>query len=185
MPCARKRSTTAGGARFRSDPTLRRCGSDGVAAIELALVAPILVVLALAMVDFGFGIYTKMLVGDAADAGAAYAFRNGRSYSTGNAATFNAAIATAATSAVTVSRLLSRAPLTADATEMYCCAGMTLCSASTAPSCASGYTVGTYVQVTATATYSTFLPYTLLTGLLAVSISNPVPLTAVSTVRIQ
>ncbi|HUZ72998.1 MAG TPA: TadE family protein [Stellaceae bacterium] len=178
------RSTPAGGISPCSDPTRqRRC--DGVAAIEMALVTPILVVLALAMVDFGLGIYTKMLVGDAADAGAAYAFRNGSSYSTATATTFNAAIAAAATGAVTVSPVLSSVPLTAVATETYCCAGMTQCSASTSPSCASGYTVGTYVKVTATATYSTFLPYTLLTGLLAISISNPVPLTAVSTVRIQ
>ena len=158
---------------------------DGVAAIELALVTPFLVVLAMAMVDFGLGLYTKMLVGDAADAGASYAFRNGSAYSTGSAATFNAAVATAATSAVTISSLLSKTPLSAVATETFCCAGMTQCSATTAPSCGTGYNVGTYVQVTASATYSTFLPYSLLTGLIALTISNPVPLTAVSTVRIQ
>jgi len=157
----------------------------GVAAIEMAFIAPILVFLALGMVDFGLGIYTKMMVGNAADAGAAYAFRNSASYSTGNAASFNTAVQNAAQSAVTIPTLLSSTALTASASEQYCCAGMASCNASTPPTCGTGLNVGTYVQVTTSAQYSTFLPYNLLNTLFGFNIANPVTLTAVSTVRIQ
>jgi len=164
-------------------PLCRR--SDGVAAIEMAFIAPILVFLALGMVDFGLGIYTRMMVVNAADAGAAYAIRNSASYSGGTATAFNAAVENAATSAVTIATLLSSAPLTASAAEQYCCAGLSSCSADTRPSCGSRLPAGTYVQVTASAQYSTFLPYNLLNTLFSFNIPNPVTLTASSTVRIQ
>jgi len=163
---------------------LRRC-ARGVAAVEMAFIAPILVMLALGMVDFGLGIYTKMLVSNAADAGAAYALRNASNYSAGSAATFNTAIANAAQSAVTIPTLLSNGAMTAGASEEYCCAGMTNCNATTPPSCASDLPVGTYVQVTTSTQYTTFLPYNLASSVLSFNITNPVTLTAVSTVRIQ
>jgi len=158
---------------------------DGVAAIEMAFIAPILVFLALGLVDFGLGVYTKMMVANAADAGAAYAFRNGASYSAANASSFNTAVQNAAQSAVTIATILSSSPLTAAASEQYCCAGLTNCSPSTPPTCGTGLTVGTYVQVTTSVQYSTFLPYNLLNTLFSFNIANPVTFTAVSTVRIQ
>lgn len=151
----------------------------------MAFIAPILVFLALGMVDFGLGIYTKMMVGNAADAGAAYAFRNSASYSSSTAASFNAAVQNASQTAVTISTLLSSSPLTAVASEQYCCAGMSSCNPSTPPACSTGLTVGTYVQVITSARYSTFLPYNLLNTLFSFNIPNPVTFTAVSTVRIQ
>jgi Flp pilus assembly protein TadG len=163
----------------------RRDCCEAVAAIEMAFIAPILVFLALGMVDFGLGIYTKMMVGGAADAGAAYAFRNSTQYSTAGPGTFNAAVQGAAQGAVTIPAMLSSTPLTASASEQYCCAGMSNCNASTPPTCGTGLTVGTYVQVTTTAQYSTFLPYNLLNTLFSFNIANPVTFTAVSTVRIQ
>jgi Flp pilus assembly protein TadG len=170
----------------RSPPRRRRpYDRDGVAAIEMAFIAPILVFLALGLVDFGLGIYTKMMVANAADAGAAYAFRNSASYSASNAATFNTAVQNAAQGAVTIATILSSSPLSANASEQYCCAGLTSCSPSTPPTCGTGLTVGTYVQVTTSAQYSTFLPYNLLNTLFSFNISNPVTFTAVSTVRIQ
>ncbi len=151
----------------------------------MAFIAPILVSLAFGMVDFGLGVYTKMMVADAADAGAAYAFRNSAGYSTGSQATFNSAVQNAATGAVTIPTVLSRSALSASATEEYCCAGMASCNATTPPTCATGLTVGTYVAVTTSAAYTTFLPYQLLDSLFSFSIANPVTFTAVSTVRIQ
>jgi hypothetical protein len=62
---------------------------------------------------------------------------------------------------------------------------MSSCIPSTPPTCGTGLTVGTYVQVTTSAQYSTFLPYNLLNTLFSFNISNPVTFTAVSTVRIQ
>jgi Flp pilus assembly protein TadG len=175
-------STRPGGGPVRRRSQDR---GDGVAAIEMAFIAPILVFLALGMVDFGLGIYTKMMVGSAVDAGAAYAFRNSASYSSSNAAAFNTAVQTAAQSAVTISTVLSSSALTASASEQYCCAGLSSCSPSAPPTCSTGLTVGTYIQVTTSAQYSTFLPYNLLNTLFSFNIPNPVTFTAVSTVRVQ
>src|SRR5271154_2908313 len=51
-------------------------GRAGAAAVEMAFMAPILVFLGAGMIDFGIGIYDKMLVADAAQAGATYAQLN-------------------------------------------------------------------------------------------------------------
>ena len=50
---------------------------SGAAAIELALLAPVLTVMMVSVIDIGFGIYRKMQVENAAQAGAHYATRNG------------------------------------------------------------------------------------------------------------
>jgi Flp pilus assembly protein TadG len=172
---------------MRSTPVLSRFGrcDRGVAAIEMAFIAPVLASLAFAMIDFGLGVYTKMMVADAADTGAAYASRNSAGYSAGNAAAFNTAVQRAAQGAVTIPTVLASGALSAGASEEYCCAGMANCSAATPPTCAAGLTVGTYVAVTASAAYTTFLPYQLLNGLFSFGIANPVTFTTVSTVRIQ
>ncbi len=63
----------------RSHPVLRGFGRArrGAAAVEMALIAPVLVFLAAGVIDFGTGVYTKMMVADAAPVpGAAYAQLN-------------------------------------------------------------------------------------------------------------
>ncbi len=62
---------------------LRRIGrnSSGAAAVEFALIAPVLGGLLLPMVDFGMGAYEKMRVENAAEAGAQYALANPSNYS--------------------------------------------------------------------------------------------------------
>lgn len=161
-----------------------RCRS-GVAAIEMAFIAPVLVGLALGMIDLGLGIYIKMLVADAADAGAAFARINGSAYGANTATAFNQAVENAAQSAVTLPSLLTNGGLTATASEEYCCAGMTDCDAATPPDCASGLTVGTYVEVETAATYATLLPYQIVSGFFDINFTNPVTLSAVSVVRIE
>ncbi len=156
----------------------------GVAAIEMAFIAPILVFLAVGMVDFGLGFYTKMMVDNAADAGAAYALRNAPSYTTATAGSFNASVQNAAQAAVTISTRLSSGTLSASASELFCCIGMTSCAAA-APLCANGLTAGTYVQVTTSAPYTTFLPFQYVSSAFNFGITNPVTFTTVSTVRIQ
>jgi Flp pilus assembly protein TadG len=156
----------------------------GVAAIEMAFIAPILVFLAVGMVDFGLGFYTKMMVDNAADAGAAYALRNASGYSTATAGSFNSSVQNAAQAAVTISTRLSSGTLSANASEQFCCIGMTDCGAA-APVCANGLAAGTYVAVTTSAPYTTFLPFQYVGNAFNFGITNPITFTTVSTVRIQ
>ena len=51
--------------------------SCGAAAVELALLAPVLTLMMVSVVDIGMGVYRKMQVEDAAQIGAQYAMRNG------------------------------------------------------------------------------------------------------------
>jgi len=54
---------------------LRRCA--GNAAVEFALIAPVLAATLVAMTDLGIGLYSKMQVENAAQAGAQYAIAKG------------------------------------------------------------------------------------------------------------
>lgn len=124
--------------------------SRGVAAIEFAVVAPMLVAMAIGMVDLGYGVYRGMQVQNAAQAGAQYAVMHG----------FNAiAIASAITSATGYSDIAA-AP-----TPSQFCGCPTSGAVSTATcnsACSDGTLAGTYVTASAQATYTTLLPYPLL-----------------------
>jgi len=161
-----------------------RCRA-GVAAIEMAFIAPILVFLAVGMVDFGLGFYTKMMVDAAADAGAAYAQRNSTTYTALTAGSFNTSVQNAALGSVTISTRLSSGPMTATAIEEFCCVGMVGCNPTTPPTCGNGLAAGVYVQVTTSAAYTTFLPFQYISSATNFGITNPVTFTTVSTVRIQ
>jgi Flp pilus assembly protein TadG len=139
--------------------------SRGVAAIEFAVVAPVLIAMAIGMVDLGYGVYRSMQVQNAAQAGAQYAVAHG----------FNAtAIASAITSATGYS------DISASPTPSQFCGCPTSVAVSTATcnsACADGTLAGTYVTASAQATYATLLPYPLLPSSFA--------LASQSTVRIQ
>jgi Flp pilus assembly protein TadG len=141
----------------------------GVAAVELAIVTPILVLGALCVGDLGRFALQKTWVTYAASAGAEYAVAHG----------FHATmITTAATSAARVGGIsVSPAP-----NEFYGCATATGVAASTqgaiCPSNTStGGTAGEYVSVTATMPFSPMFN--------AAGISYPSTLTATAVVRIQ
>src|SRR5260370_37518014 len=51
--------------------------TSGVAAVEFGIVVPILMLMVVATADIGVGLYSKMQVEDAAQAGAAWAIKNG------------------------------------------------------------------------------------------------------------
>ncbi|MGH8552101.1 MAG: TadE family protein [Methylococcales bacterium] len=128
-------------------------GSGGSVAVEAALILPTLVLMMIATADFGMGFYRKMQVQDAAQAGAQWAAANSKFDST--------KISTAVTSATSFSGIAaSPAPL-----QRCGCAASTgvTFNGDTAPFCTSrcsDTTVsGTYVTVSATATYTTMLPY--------------------------
>jgi Flp pilus assembly protein TadG len=147
--------------RFRRD-------QRGVAAVELAIVTPVLALSALCVGDLGRFALQKTWVAYAASAGAEYAVAHG----------FNATkIATAATSAAPVSGI----SISPDPSEFYGCAAATGVSSSTqgaiCPSNTStGGTAGKYVSVTAT------MPFSPMFG--AAGISYPSTLTATAVVRI-
>jgi Flp pilus assembly protein TadG len=141
---------------------LRHCG--GNAAMELALLASPLMLLAIGTGDYGLGIYRQMEVQNAAQAGAEYARKHG--FST-----------TGITNAVTAATPLTVSASPAPAQSCGCPSGTTISSATCGTTCASGALAGTYVTVAAQATYSTIVPYP--------GIANSYTLTASSTVRIQ
>ncbi len=139
---------------------LSQCG--GNAALELAFLAPPLMLLAVGTVDYGLAMYNQIEVQNAAQAGAEYVLKHGYSV---------AGISGAVTSAT---------PLTVSATPAAtlscgCPSGTSITPAACNSNCPSGLTAGNYVTVNAQATYTTLVPYP--------GISSSYTLTASSTVR--
>ncbi len=137
----------------------------GVAAIEFAIVAPMLVLAMVCTADLGLGIYRKMQVQNAAQAGAEYAIVHGY---------VSASITTAVSNATTFSGI-SGTP----APSQFCgCPSSTgVTTTDCGGTCSGGSSPGTYVSVGAQATYTTILPYPIM--------PNSFTFNAQSTVRIQ
>lgn len=142
---------------------LRR--KSGNAAIEFALIAPVLALMLVGMTDLGIGLYERMEIRNAAQAGAQYAVVKGWNAS---------AIQNAVTSASTLSGV-SATP--APTESCGCASGTTIASASCGSLCPNGAKAGTYVTVNAQAQYATIFSYP--------GLANPLTLNAQSTVRIQ
>ena len=140
-------------------------GTQGVAAVELAFVAPVLVLLMVCAADLGLGIYRKMQVQNAAQAGAQFAAVHG----------FNA---NSISSAVVNATSFSGITASPSPTQFCGCASSSgVTSVSCGATCSSGSSVGTYVTVSAQASYSTLISYP--------GIPNKFTFTAQPTVRIQ
>jgi Flp pilus assembly protein TadG len=119
----------------------------GVTAVEFAIVAPVLVIVCVGIIDMGLAIYTDMQVKNAAQTGAQYAVANG--YHPDD-------IAAQAKAGSTLGSLsMSPAP------AQFCgCPGATgVSSTSCSAVCADGSSPGTFVTVSAQASYSTLVPY--------------------------
>jgi Flp pilus assembly protein TadG len=166
------------------ESVLKRFARDcsGLAAIELAIIAPVLFLCTLCVADLGRYALDKTWVTSAASAGAEYAAAHADdpsyapTYPMGS--DFSAAIATAATSA-TPSANISVSPTPS---SYYGCATSTGVTASTqGATCPSGTStgglVGEYVSVTAT------MPFTALFS--AAGIAYPSTITSTAVVRIQ
>ena len=127
---------------------MRAAGNtSGAAAIEFGVIVPMLALMVTAVIDLGLGIYSKMQLEDAAQAGVEWAIRNG----------FDAnAISTAVSSATNSSKIT-----TSPAPMQYCgCAsGSSITSATCGSPCPGGTQAGTYVTVSAQATFNTTLNY--------------------------
>jgi len=132
---------------FRRVVTRAAGDNSGVAAIEFGMIVPILVLMVVATVDIGMGFYRKMQVEDAAQAGAAWAIKNG----------FNVnAISTAVLSAT------SAPAISASPTPVQfcgCASGSSIGTVTCGTTCSGGALAGTYSTVSAQMTYNTILPY--------------------------
>jgi Flp pilus assembly protein TadG len=138
---------------------------QGASAVEFALLTPVLVGLLIPTVDIGMGLYTKMQVQNAVQAGAQYAAARGFD-STG--------IQNAVTSATGLSSITA---LPVPAQSCGCVSGTSITSASCSTTCPDGSTAGVYVTVNAQSGYRPLFPYPVL--------GNAMTLAARTTVRIQ
>lgn len=137
----------------------------GAMGIELALILPALALCVVCVADLGVGIYRKMQVQTAAQAGATYAAAHGYDQK----GTANAILSATTYSGVSAS----------PQPQLYCgCASATgVVAAACGSTCASGSAAGQFVQASASATYQTILTYPVLPKSFA--------FTAQSTVRIK
>jgi hypothetical protein len=143
------RSAIRAVSRWWSDPR-------GVAILVLALICT---------ADLGLGIYRKMQVQNAAQAGAEYAATHG----------FAASGIVSAVQAATAFSGITASP---EPTQFCGCASATgVTSATCGSACSGGSIAGTYVSVSSLATYTTLLSYPLL--------PSSFSLTAQATVRLQ
>ena len=141
--------------------------TSGATAVEVALVAPVLMMLALGMADFSMWMWNKMRVQNAARAGAEHAAAKGFFDS--------AQVSTAITSATGMAGVSA----TPAPTETCGCPSVSLgvITATCGSTCASGQKAGTYVTAHAQASYSMVFPWP--------GLPNPVTLNASAKVRIK
>ena len=139
----------------------------GTAAVEFAIIGAVLVFLLLGAVDFGIGYWQFIQVGNAARAGAEYAANNGWNQS-------------AISGAVTGATSLQSVTATPAPTEFCGCpnasSGITTKN-SCSGNCPGGGIIGTYVKVSAQASYATIFQIP--------GIPSAFPLSASTTVRIN
>jgi Flp pilus assembly protein TadG len=158
------------GLRTRLRNSLDRLfGSDncdsGLAAIEFGMIAPVLALAIIGTVDLGMGIYRKMQVQNAAQAGAEYAVTHGF-------------VASAVTSAITNATALPTIQVSPEPVKFCGCPSAAgVIAAACGSTCPGGAQAGTYITASARTTYVTLLPYPLF--------PTSFDLAAQSTVRIQ
>ena len=138
----------------------------GVAALELALLAPVLLLLLMGIFDVGQLTYTDMQVNAAANAGAQYVYSNGCASTQG--------IATAVTSATILSVTANPSPV---CPVYYCATNGALVSSTSGATCPSGEKAGAYATVSAQAAFTPVAPWS---GLVL-----PTTLSASSAIRYQ
>lgn len=120
-----------------------------MAAVEFALIAPLLVLILVAVVEIGLAVRQQMQVQDAASAGARYAAQNG----------WNATAITAAVTSAKPDAGIAASP----APVRFCgCPSATGVAAATCGDfCADGSSARSYVQVSASVARSSILPSSL------------------------
>jgi Flp pilus assembly protein TadG len=119
----------------------------GSAGVEFAIIGPAFALMLVGTADFSLGVYHKMQVQNAAQAGAQYAAVNG----------FNASSISSAVLAATSYSGIASSPAPIQFCGCPSATGVT--SATCGSACAGGSTAGTYVTASAQATYTTILAY--------------------------
>lgn len=140
---------------------------SGASAAELALIMPLLALMLTGVFDIGSMAWTRMQVAASARAGASYALTKG----------YNKAMITTAITSATSLPVTATVP---DATTLGCpnaASGITTAGVTSATTCSTGGTPGTYVTVGASADYHLLFGWP--------GVANPVALSASSTVRIS
>ena len=155
--------------------------SRGIAALEFALVAPVMLIILGGIVDYGLGFYDKALLNNGIAAGAEYAVLNASSL-VSNGAAQQTAIETLVQNASGLSGVsVSPAPTGINPTTYSCvdstASPPTLTSSSKGATCSNGAPAGVYVVITAQYTYTPLLS--------ALSGMGSTTLTQSTTVQIQ
>ena len=121
--------------------------TSGAVAVEFGFMVPVFALMVVSVIDIGLGVYRKMQVEDAAQAGVQYAIAHG----------FDAnAISNAVTSATNSSAITASPP---PVTFCGCATGSGMRTVSCGTTCPGGALAATYTTVSAQATYGTILNY--------------------------
>lgn len=132
------------------------CSRRGVATLEFALAAPLLLLMLAAVSDLGFALLDKMKLASGVANAARYAML-----------TQGAATATTLSAIIGDASSLSGVQTTVSATGCFCPSGSpaALAAATCGNTCSNGAMAGTYQTITATYSYSPVMPgYSLLAG---------------------
>ena len=152
-----------------------RHASGGSSAVEFAFIAPIAIAMLIGVVDFGAGFYLQMEAQQAAQAGAQYAVVNGF---IPNAPATDPRSPNAVANVVinaTLFKTVTANPL--PNSTCGCASASGIVTTTCTGTCSDGTAPGVYLNVSATGTYTTLLPYPF--------ISNSFPLNGTATVRLQ
>jgi Flp pilus assembly protein TadG len=124
----------------------RKGGRAGNVAVEFALIAPVLVTLFMGTVDYGLEVYYDAQLTQAVRAGAEYVNNSGHSQDT-------AGIEAAVQGASSLTGIAVPAP-----TASYQCSDGTAVAGS-GSTCANGSATGSYMTISATYTYTSFISF--------------------------
>jgi Flp pilus assembly protein TadG len=124
-----------------------RASQDGLGAVELGLIAPVLLIMLLGVLDFGLAFWEKMEIGSAADAGAQWAMSNSFDQNT---------VTNIVQSATNLSGVVVDP---APATRCGCATSTAVSFYDCSATCPAGTTANTYIVVNARICYSTLFPW--------------------------
>ena len=150
-------------------PAARRAA----AALEFALVGPILLLFLGGTADFGFAIYSRSRLAAAVSAGAEYAMLHGRSITASNFSTFASTVQSVVAQ---VSQLNLAAGQPTVSINTYCIGGTPAALVQSTSTCPNGSAPGVYAVINASFSSPLFMPVGSITGSLAVSQSATVRL---------
>jgi hypothetical protein len=162
-------------------------GADGIAGValpELAVIAPLIAILAIGISDIGLFAFRQMQVQHAAQTGAQYASHNYSNSPSFSLPSYLSAISSAVVNDNNGTTFAIRATPAPTNPSCFCPTSTGLSAATCLSICTDGSTAGTYVTVAAQATYNALLVTKILGSSSPFSASS-YTLTASATVRVQ